>query len=133
MSKREIAVVTLDGEAQAYIDEIIEQWGHSPAPPGVLQWLLALVERHEGLVREIVPRMDDAISPERLRALVHGGETGAALSPEKLAAMAGEGAVGRSVSLRDLACVILPHLPAPGEAVQLMLTVVNGACTAECC
>jgi ATP-dependent Clp protease ATP-binding subunit ClpC len=107
MSKREIAVVTLDGEAQAYIDEIIEQWGHSPAPPGVLQWLLALLERHEELVREIVPRLDDAISPERLRALVHGGETGAALSPEKLAAMAGEGAVGRSVSLRDLACVIL--------------------------
>jgi len=107
MSKREFTVITLDDDARAYIDEITEQWGDSPAAPGVLQWLLTLVERHEELVSEIVPRLDNAITPERLRALVQRGVTGEALSPEKLIAMTGDGAGGRPVSLRDLACIIL--------------------------
>jgi len=107
MSMREIAVVTLDADAQAFINEIVEQWGQSPTPPGVLQWLLTLVGKHERLVKEIVPRLDDAIPSERLRALLQRGEAGEALSPEKLVAMAGDGVSDRPVSLRDLACVIL--------------------------
>ncbi|MHB9106831.1 MAG: AAA family ATPase [Armatimonadota bacterium] len=107
MSKREIAVITLDDDARAFIDAIVEQWGKSPTPPGVLQWLLTLLERHEALVREIVPRLEEAITPQRLRVLVQRGEAGEALSPEQLVARAGDCARGRQVSLRDLACIIL--------------------------
>jgi len=109
MSKREIAVITLDADAQAFIDEIVEQWGKSPSPPGVLQWLLTLLERHEGLVREIVPRLEEAMTPQRLRVLVQRGDSGEALPPEELVAKAGDVArlAGRPVSLRDLACIIL--------------------------
>lgn len=109
MSKREIAVITLDADAQAFIDEIVEQWGKSSNTPGVLQWLVTLLERHEALVREIVPRLEEAITPQRLCVLVQRGDTGEALTPEQLVAKAGEIArlAGRPVSLRDLACIIL--------------------------
>ena len=110
MDEREMAVIALDDEARALLDAVVEQWGDCPLPPGVRQWLLTLVERHEGLVLEIAPRFRNAFTAASLHEMVQAGEVGNHFSPGKMAGIAGECARVRGefiVRLHDLACVIL--------------------------